>query len=181
MRYFSHAEPLPPPSAELPAPAEGTTPQGLRLPPLGRGNPPSGSPWTSACGRLARRFSASGREARRRQSPPAIHTTAPAQPVTARSRPAWCNGVRALNRQGLGHRSRTCRNCHWGTTQRATHQTRHASSRTMRCPFLQPKACQNSGMFDTTLFTRYGGYECELVSTRVRTASVRASVHHEFA
>jgi hypothetical protein len=55
-----------------------------------------------------------------------------------------------------------------GYTRIAAHQTRHASWPTMRCPFLQPKACQNSRMFDTTLFTRYGGYERGLVRTSVR-------------
>src|SRR5689334_18743396 len=54
------------------------------------------------------------------------------------------------------------------------HQIRHAFSRTMGWPFLQPKASQNSGMFETTLFTRYLRYECGLVKTCVRIASCRA-------
>ena len=39
----------------------------------------------------------------------------------------------------------------------AAYHTLQALSRTMGVPFLQPKACQNSGIFDNTLFTRYLG------------------------
>src|SRR5207302_10903347 len=45
------------------------------------------------------------------------------------------------------------------------YQILHAFWRAIGLPFLQLNAAQNSGMLFTTLFTRYFGSECGLVST----------------
>src|SRR5580704_14132313 len=48
-------------------------------------------------------------------------------------------------------------------------------------PFLQENASRNSGILETTLFTRYLGMVCGLVRTMVRMSSGRYCPHHELA
>src|SRR6185312_911873 len=59
----------------------------------------------------------------------------------------------------------------------AHHHTLHVFSWTSGAPFLQPKALANSGMFATTLLTRYLGNECGLLSSATRMTSGRYSEH----
>src|SRR5690348_12639926 len=58
------------------------------------------------------------------------------------------------------------------------HQTLQAFSCTRGAPFLQPNALANSGIFDTTLLTRYLGRECGLLSSAIRMISGRYSLHY---
>ncbi len=77
-------------------------------------------------------------------------------------------GVEELHRNGEGWASRR-------------YQTRQRVSCAMGWPALQLKARWNSGMFETTLFTRSSGIECGLVRTIVRSASGRICSHQEVA
>src|SRR5258708_37817068 len=59
------------------------------------------------------------------------------------------------------------------------HQTRQAFARTIFCPALQPNACANSGMFESTLSIRKMGNECGLVVTTRRATSGLTLEHQE--
>src|SRR5262249_46374567 len=60
---------------------------------------------------------------------------------------------------------------------RPTYQTLHAFARTIGASGLHENARANSGMFDTTPFTRNRGGECGLVCASMRSRSGRAFWH----